>query len=255
MSNTTRNNNPSSKPQQFDDSTIIRRTLVEHGLRPINDGNMSNGQSSTVAAITTIVKQHQDEQRELQELNNKFAVYLDRVQYLENYNQQLLADLQNVKQTWGGDGTELQAIYGPQLQALRNGIDDALSDQALQELILKRHEYDLWQIQQQIATIDGDNDINRFNILKQELDGSILELDHLRNQLDQRFTDLSKQQSLMDHLLKDLNDLKNELDTQQLERIITENELQTLREHAAFQDAIYQSQRKELLSLSKYLTI
>jgi hypothetical protein len=242
MSNNTRN-----QSERTNDSTVIRRTLIEHGLRPTSDGNSS---SSNISAITTIVKQHENEQRELQELNAKFAIYLDRVQYLENYNQLLIDNLDNLKQTWGGDATELQSIYGPQLQALRNAIDDVLRDQALQELQLKRHEYDQWQIQQQISTLDGDNDLIRFNLLKQELDGSNTELNLLRNQLDQRFIDLTKQQNLMDNLLKELNDLKNELDTQQLERIIIENELQTLKEHAAFQNAIYQAQRNEILSLT-----
>lgn len=226
-------------------SNITRRTLVEHGLRPVNDGESSN-----LAAITTIVRQHEDEQRELQELNAKFAVYLDRVQYLEETNQRLSADLNHLKQSWGGDGTEIHSIYAPQLQALRKAMDDALRDRALQELQYKRQEYDLWQIQQQIAGLDGDQDFIRFNQLKQAVDGSQVELDLLRNQLDQRFTDLNKYRSLMENFLKELNDLKNELDTQQLERILLENELQTLREHAAFQDAIYQAQRQEILSLA-----
>lgn len=262
MSNTNRDNvinhndlqktNNSLKSQPLDDSTIIRRTLVERGLRPVNDGNLSTGQSSTTAAITTIVKQHENEQRELQALNNKFAIYLDRVQYLEHYNQRLIADLNHLKETWGGDGAELHLIYGPQLQALRDEIDNALRNQALQELQLKRHEYDIWQTQQQITIFDNDNDINRLNLLKQELNGSHIELEHLTKQLDQRFPDLIKQQNIMNNLIKELNDLKNELDTQQLERIIIENELQTLREHATFQNAVYQEQRKEILSLSKY---
>jgi chromosome segregation ATPase len=250
-SDSERNNN-TSRLQALDDSTVIRRTLIERGLRPAKDGNVGSSQSSTLTAITTINKQHKDEQRELQELNAKFAVYLDRVQYLEDYNQRLAADLDHLKQTWGGDGAELESIYGPQLKTLRNEIDNALRDQALQELQLKRHEYDLWQIQQQIAILDVDNDVNRFHVLQQELDGSNMELQHLKNQVDQRFLDLIKQRNLMESLLKELNDLKNELDTQQLERLILETELQTLREHAAFQDAIYQAQRKDVLSLSKY---
>ena len=228
-------------------STVTRRTLVEHGLRPMNDGEST---SSNLAAITTIVKQHEDEQRELQELNAKFAVYLDRVHYLEDTNQRLLADLNHLKDSWGGDAAEIHSIYGPQLRALRQAMDDALRDRALQELQFKRQEYDLWQIQQQIAAIDGDQDSMKLNLLKQALDGSQVELEHLRNQLDQRFTDLNKQRSLMENFLKELNDLKNELDTQQLERILLENELQTIREHAAFQDAIYQAERQDILSLS-----
>ena len=34
---------------------------------------------------------------------------------------------------------------------------------------------------------------------------------------------------------------------------MVENELQTLREHAAFQKANYKAQREEILSFSKYL--
>ena len=108
MSNTNRENvttrsdserkeiNPNS-----DDVTVIRRTLIERGLRPVNDGDTGTGQSSNTAAITTITKQHEDEQRELQELNAKFAVYLDRVHYLEDHNQRLVADLDNLKTNLG----------------------------------------------------------------------------------------------------------------------------------------------------------
>jgi len=251
--NDSERNNNSSKLQNIGDSTIIRRTLVERGLRPVNDENIKSGHSSTLAAITTINQQHKDEQRELQELNKKFANYLDRVQYLEDYNQRLIDDLNTIKETWGGDGTALQAKYGPQLKTLRNEIDNALRDHALQELQLKRHEYDLWQIQQQIAIFDDEEDINRLNFLKQELDASDMEIELLKNLLDQRLPDLSRYQILMDNLLKELNGLKNELDTHQLERIILETELQTLKEHAAFQNSIHQAQRKELLSLGKYI--
>jgi chromosome segregation ATPase len=253
--NDSERNNNSSKLQNSGDSTIIRRTLVERGLRPVNDENIKIGQSSTLAAITTINQQHKDEQRELQELNKKFANYLDRVQYLEDYNQRLIDDLNTIKETWGGDATALQAKYGPQLKTLRNEIDNALRDHALQELQLKRHEYDLWQIQQQIAIFDDDEDINRLNFLKQELDASDMEIELLKNLLDQRLPDLSRYQILMDNLLKELNGLKNELDTHQLERIILETELQTLKEHTAFQNSIHQAQRKQLLSLSKYIYI
>ncbi|UJR21411.1 hypothetical protein I4U23_024500 [Adineta vaga] len=266
MSNTNDNTNPSTSNEsernkiygnnsprpasQHDDSTVIRRTLIERGLRPVSDDNRPSGHTSATAVMTTIVKQHQDEQRELQELNNKFAVYLDRVHYLENHNHKLSSDLNDLKQAWGGDATQLQAVYNPQLQALREQIDNAMRDRAFQELQLKRHEYDLWQIQQQIATFDDLTDINRLNHLKQELDNTNRELEHLRNQFDQRIGDLARQRSIMEELLKEIDGLKNELDNQQLERIVIENELQTLREHAAFQDAIHQAQRNELVSLS-----
>jgi chromosome segregation ATPase len=240
----------SPRSQQSEGSTTIRRTLIEHGLRPVGSDDLTNSHSSTVTAITTINKQHQDEQRELQELNAKFAVYLDRVQYLENFNHRLTNDLKNLKQAWGSDAAQLHANYGPQLKALRDAIDDAIRNQGLRELQIKRHEYDLWQVQQQIATID-ESDSNRLNLLKQELDATTLDIEQLRNQFEQGLTDLAKQQTTMENLLKELDSLKNELDNQQLERIMVENEVQTLKEHAAFQDAVYQAERAELTSLGK----
>lgn len=241
----------STRPQQSDDSTIIRRTLVERGIRPVRDDNVPNGQSSTLTAMTTIVKQHKEEQRDLQELNAKFSIYLDRVQYLENHNQYLTSEITNLKQTWGGDATHLHATYDPQLQTLRGEINNAIRDQGLQELQLKRQEYELWQVQQQLAIFDDNSDLNRLNFLKQELEASNNELDHLRNHLDQRSTDLIRQRSIMDELLRDLENVKNELDNHQLERIVIENELQTLREHTGFHNAVYKAQRDELVSLGK----
>ena len=251
-----RNDSEKSENQRAaEGATTIRRTLIERGVRPVssnqnNEGN-SSGQSSNTAAITTIARQHEDDQRELQELNAKFSVYLDRVHYLEDYNRKLTADLDRLKQTWGGDALQLQSAFGPQLQALRAGIDNVIRDQTLQELQLKRFEYDSWQIQQQIAAFDPAQDAQRFSLLKQQLDGSSQELELLKNQFDQRLSDLARQRHAMENLLNDLDAVKNELDTRQLERIIIENELQTLREHGAFQDAIYQSQRAEILTLSK----
>ncbi|CAF1073131.1 unnamed protein product [Rotaria sordida] len=252
--NEIRNNNPygnlSPKPQQSDDSTLIRRTLVERGLRPVGDGNIANTSSSTSAAITAIAKQREDEQRELQDLNAKFAVYLDRVQYLEDYNQRLSADLHDLKQEWGGDMSQLQVTYGPQLQALRIELDKTIRDQALQELQLKRYDYDIWHIQEQIASLDSGFDSHKLNILKQELEASYIGFEQLKNLYDKTFNDLENLKNLMDGLVKEVDGLKNELDNEQLERLMIENELQTLNEDLAFQNAVYKEQREELLSLN-----
>ncbi|CAF3332875.1 unnamed protein product [Rotaria socialis] len=254
MSNSTRGSNNygsvSAKPQQRDDSTVIRRTLVEHGLRPVDDGNSLSNKGSTVAAIAAMNQQHKDEQRDLQDLNAKFATYLDRVQFLEDCNQRLTAELLNLKQNWGGDADQFHSTYGPQLEAFRRDLDQAINDQTLQELKIKRSDIDTYQLQTQIDAIDPNYDAYHLNKLKQELDLSCLTLEDLKSHVDKSFTDLGRLKNLMDHSLQDVNSLKNELDNQQLERIIIANELQTLKEHLAFQCSVYQVQRADTLSLN-----
>src|SRR5690349_11757982 len=100
-------------------STTIHRTFIEHGIRPINNNN----NSSTIKIIT---KQHEDEKRELQELNTKLLIYLDHVQHLENYNGQLLAELDNITEKWSDNTEQFNTTYGPQLQLLRKTIDNNL---------------------------------------------------------------------------------------------------------------------------------
>lgn len=256
MSNPTKTNNnvygtTFSRSQQPDNSTLIRRTLVEHGLRPVDDEKTAASKNSTIAAITAITQQHQDEQRELQSLNTKFAAYLDRVQYLEDHNQQLTADLHQLKEAWGGDIDHIHGIYNSQLGVLRGELDKAIEDQALQELKSKRNDYDAWLTQEQIAAIDPDYDVFQLNALRQEFDGTSMELEQLKRQCDESFAELGRIQNMTDAYYNEVSGLKNELDNHQLERIITENELQTLKEHAAFLKSIFRVERQDILSLSK----
>lgn len=241
----------SARDSQIQDGskTVIRR-IVEHGVRPLS-GDQSGQSSTTNQVITSIVRQHADEQKQLQELNNKFAAYLDRVHYLEDRNKRLTNELDVLRRAWGNETSQIQSIYDPKLRDFRRSIDQSIKDQAIQELQLKRYEYDIYQIQQQINSLNPEFDREKLILVKNQLDRSAVELDEIRVQFDQRLQDLARQRETMEFFLSDLNNLKNELDSRQVERIVLENEIQTLREHGAFQDAIYQVQRSEFQSLGK----
>ena len=51
--------------------------------------------------MRNLAHQHEDEKREMQELNTKFGAYLDRVKFLETQNRKLQAQLDELKQKWG----------------------------------------------------------------------------------------------------------------------------------------------------------
>ncbi|CAF0786619.1 unnamed protein product [Adineta steineri] len=238
--------NNSEKP----DSTTIRRTIVEHGVRPVeNDNKTQSGQSATDVAMKTITKQHQDEQRELQELNNKLYKYIDNVQRLEHRNADLSAVVEDLKRKWGGDAAQLHALYGPDLKTLREAIDDSQYGHISQELKLKRFEYDINQAKQLIAAFDGIK-VYDLNGLQQELNMSIQELENITDRFNRQLQLLDQQRTNLANFHNELDGLQNELMTHQLESITVESELQTLKELIAFEDALYQAQREELLSIT-----
>jgi len=81
------------------DQTIIRRTVIERGFRSATD-NQPGGRAA-VEAMRNFAHQHEEEKREMQELNTKFGAYLDRVKFLETQNRKLQAQLDDLKQKWG----------------------------------------------------------------------------------------------------------------------------------------------------------
>src|ERR1700722_16464211 len=79
--------------------TIIRRIITEHGSRNIaGDFSVKGANTDTYRKLSD---QHENEKRNLQTLNQKFGVYLDRVKVLETNNQQLQAKLDHIKEIWG----------------------------------------------------------------------------------------------------------------------------------------------------------
>ena len=80
------------------DQTVIRRTIIERGIR--TSENPAGGRAG-IEAVRNLTIQHEDEKREMQELNTKFGAYLDRVKFLETQNRKLQAQLDELKQKWG----------------------------------------------------------------------------------------------------------------------------------------------------------
>ncbi|CAF0915038.1 unnamed protein product [Adineta steineri] len=231
------------------DQTVIRRTIIERGIRASD--NSAGGRAGGLEAVRKLAKQHEGEQLEMQELNTKFGAYLDRVKFLETQNRKLQAELDSLKQKWGFDSGKVKDQYDQGLVSLRKQIDDVTRDKALAELRAKRAEYDASLIKHQtdFANELVNLDRNRFTMLKQQLEGSGSELDSLRNRFEDKKQEIDRSKDEVRRLLAQLEDLKNEFDQESMQRVMIQNELQTLEEQLAFMKAVHEEERNELASL------
>ncbi|CAF1027498.1 unnamed protein product [Rotaria sordida] len=229
------------------DSTIIRKTVIERGYRTVD----SSGGRAGLEAARNLALQHEDEKREMQELNSKFGSYLERVKFLETQNRKLQAQLDDLKQKWGFDSGKVKDQYDQSLIALRKQIDDVTRDKALAELRAKRAEYDASLIKHQtdFAHELVNLDRTRFTMLKQQLEGSGSELEVLRNRFEDKKQDIDRNKGEVRRLLDQLENLKNEFDQESMARVMIQNELQTLEEQLAFMRAVHEEERNELASL------
>ncbi|KAI0979246.1 hypothetical protein GJ496_006025 [Pomphorhynchus laevis] len=231
--------------------STVKRTFIERGFRDVMDTDRlpHTGKNQS---LRTLIARREDEKKELGELNDKFATYLSRVQYLGNLNRNLEIELEDLRNKWGLESSRIREHYDNDLAGLRRHIDDATKDKALMELRLKRAVYDSDMIKHQIDFNSETVNIDRqkLNSLMQMKETLSSERDMLENKFRDALEDITKYRTELNRLLQQLDSVKNDLDAHSLGRVQLQNDLQTLEDQLTFVKAIHEEELSELRTLN-----
>jgi intermediate filament protein if len=94
------------------------------------------------AAVVAIAENREKEKRELSQLNDKFASYVERVRFLEVHNKKLQMELEALKNRAGGESGKIREMYEIELREAKHLIDETSKDKANAELKAKACEED-----------------------------------------------------------------------------------------------------------------
>merc|ERR1712142_500148 len=198
---------------------------------------MSSGAYAQVssAGVASVKSGRDKEKKDMQDLNERFASYIEKVRFLEAQNRKLADELEKLKAKWGKETTAIKAMYQAELDEARRLLDEAEKEKAKLEIRCTSLEEQIDELQVQLE------DMKHARIQDRET---------IERQNEQLENDREKDKKEIARLSEALNRARVDLDNETLAHIDAENRRQTLEEELEFLKQVHEQEMKELAALA-----
>lgn len=202
--------------------------------------------------VQNIKSSRVQEKKDMQDLNERFANYIEKVRFLEAQNRKLAQELEQLKNKWGKETAAVKAMYQAELDEARKLLDDAEKEKARLEIRAASLEEQIDEIK---IKLDDANNLNAQ--LRDQLDRQntqiteyVAEIDMLRRRTEQAEADRDRDKKEIARLQEALNRARHDLDAETLAHIDADNRRQTLEEELEFLKNVHEQELKELAALA-----
>ncbi|KAM4808900.1 lamin-B2 [Rhinophrynus dorsalis] len=201
--------------------------------------------SSTPLSPTRITRLQEKE--ELRHLNDRLAVYIDRVRSLELENDRLMLKISEKEEVTTREVSGIKNLYESELADARKVLDETARERARLQIELGKYRSDLDEITKNYKKKDGDlataqgriRDLEAlFHRSEAELGTALAEKRNLEAEMADLRAQLAKTEDA--HAVA-----KKQLENETLMRVDLENRLQSLQEEMDFRKNIYEEESRE----------
>lgn len=102
----------------------------------------------STTGVNSVKESREKEKRDMQDLNEKFANYLEKVRFLEAQNRKLASELEKLKAKWGKETSQIKAMYEVELEEARKLLDDTVKEKARLEIKVASLEDEVAELKQ-----------------------------------------------------------------------------------------------------------
>ncbi|XP_022184556.1 lamin Dm0 [Nilaparvata lugens] len=190
------------------------------------------------------------EKADLQNLNDRLAIYIDKVRHLETENSRLTREVRTSQEYTTREVTNVKSLYEAEIAEARKLLDSISREKAKIELEVRKLSKDADELKKSLDKSNTDLTLAKRNATI--LDSQLSDLQGKYNQAQadrKKLLDENKNlEKERDALRTKLKDLEREIENETLHRIDTENALQTVREELEFKEQMHQQQLIETRS-------
>jgi len=263
---TTRTSYETSRPPQSGRHLVIQRSSQsQSGSSPSVNRSMTiekqtgysgmtpdNYRMVTTTGVEQVKTSREQEKKDMQDLNDRFANYIEKVRYLEAQNKKLADDLGKLRDKWGKETAQIKAMFQADLDEARRNLDDAEKEKARLEIRATSLEDQIEELRQLLmeASKESAEYKDRINLQNQMLSDYQSEITSLRKRISNLEDDCDKDKKMIDTLTDALAKARMDLDEVTLGHIDAENRRQTLEEEIEFLKSVHEQEMKELAALA-----
>ncbi|XP_034559639.1 lamin-B2 [Notolabrus celidotus] len=187
------------------------------------------------------------EKQDLQHLNDRLAVYIDRVRSLELENDRLMVKVSEKEEVTTREVTGLKSLYEAELADARRVLDDTAKDRARLQIELGKAQADLEEATRSAKKKDSDlaAALSRASGLEGQLNKSEAALSSASAQNSSLSSELADVKSLLAKAEDSHAVAKRQLEAETLMRVDLENRCQSLSEDLEFRKSMFEEEVRE----------
>lgn len=234
--------------------TVYTRT-VEYGIgRSTGLGNLSPGgfEKASNTGVHSVKVNREREKKDMQDLNERFANYIEKVRFLEAQNRKLASELEHLKTKWGKETSAIKSMYEQELAEARKLIDDLTRDKNKLEIQNSSIQEEMNNLRKQMEDLKKYHSIDQeqINKLNQQVSDYEAEINMLRRTISSLETERGRDKERINKLQGEVDRLRIDLNNETLNHLDAENRRQTLEEEMEFLKKVHEQELKELAALA-----
>jgi intermediate filament protein if len=227
---------------------VVKIVTETHHTSSMSGGASPFGQN----AASAIRDSREREKKEMCELNDRLASYIEKVRFLEAQNRKLAVDLELLKGRWGKDTHSIKTMYESELTSARRLIEDTGKQRGDLDTQLKKLQEEVSQQRRKYEeAVEGRvGDRQKIDDLLVQLSNLEAEINLLKRRIALLEEEIARLKKENFRLMGELQRVRTELDQETLNRIDYQNQVQTLLEEIDFLRRSHDQEIKDLQSMA-----